>query len=411
MSLDAAAGSAGASHAHDHDDLHDDIVYPAAIPFILIHLAALGVFWTGFTLTSVILCISLYVIRMWALTAGFHRYFSHRSYKTSRAFQFFMAFLGQTSAQRGVIWWSAIHRHHHLHSDTPEDVHSPRHQGFFFSHVGWIFHRQKAEADYSTVPDLTRYPELRFLDRRPYFPAFLLGVACFLIDGWAGLFVGFILSTVILYHGVFFINSLAHVHGKQRFVTGDDSRNNWWLALITLGEGWHNNHHHYQSSTRQGFYWWEVDISYYVLKVLSWFGIVWDLRAPPESLLHGERRLGRKVIEKVAQEVAATFPVEKMARDLQAAWHDRPGLQELQARFQKARDDASASIQRTREEVVQHLADIHLPEVPSFEEIRNRILERYEEQPSLDDIAERAREIILERISEYLGPDQAAAAG
>ena len=413
MFLDTAAGQSGAhEHAHDHDeDLHDDIVYPAAIPFILIHLAALGVFWTGFTTTAVILCISLYVIRMWALTAGFHRYFSHRSYKTSRAFQFFLAFLGQTSAQRGVIWWSAIHRHHHLHSDTPQDVHSPRHQGFFFSHVGWIFHRRKAQADYSTVPDLTKYPELRFLDRHPYFPAVLLGIACYMIAGWSGLFVGFILSTVILYHGVFFINSLAHVHGKQRYVTGDDSRNNWWLALITLGEGWHNNHHHYQSSTRQGFYWWEVDISYYVLKVLSWFGLVWELRAPPEAIIHGERRLGRKVIEKVAIEVAESFPVEKIAREIEASWQMRPGLQELGLRLQQARDDASASFTKTREEVIELLREIHLPEVPSFEEVRRRITERYEEQPSIDEIAERAREIIIEKISEYLGPQQSPAMG
>jgi len=194
-------------------------------------------------------------------------------------------------------------------------------------------------------------------------------------------------------------------------VTGDDSRNNWWLALITLGEGWHNNHHHYQSSTRQGFYWWEVDISYYVLKVLSWFGLVWDLRAPPEAIVHGERRLGRKVIEKVAIEVAESFPVEKIARDIEAAWHSRPGLQELGIRLQQARDDASASFARTREDVAEVLREIHLPEVPSFEEVRRRITERYEEQPSIDDIAERAREIIIEKISEYLGPDPSPAMG
>jgi stearoyl-CoA desaturase (delta-9 desaturase) len=387
------------------EEPHNDIVYPEAIPFVLIHLAVLGVLWSGVTTLSVILCVSLYLVRMWALTAGFHRYFSHRSYKTSRAFQFVLALLGQTSAQRGVLWWSAIHRHHHRHSDTPLDVHSPRHAGFFFSHVGWIFSRQKARADYSTVQDLAQYPELRWLDRHPYVPAALVGVACFVVGGWPGLFVGFVLSTVILYHAVFSINSLAHVIGKQRYVTADDSKNNWWLAVITLGEGWHNNHHHYQSSTRQGFFWWEVDFSYYVLKVLSWLGLVWDLRAPPEAILTGERRLGRKVVEQVALEVAETFPIEHIAREIQGAWDRRPGLNELRARLEKTRLDAAASIQRVREEALAHLRELHLPEVPSVSEIRSRIAEQYHDSPSLDEIAERVREILLERLYNILGPE------
>ncbi|TVR65947.1 MAG: acyl-CoA desaturase [Gemmatimonadales bacterium] len=362
------------------------------IPFLLVHAAALGVFWTGFTTTAVVLCISLYLVRMWALTAGFHRYFSHRSYKTSRWFQFVLAFLGQMSAQRGVLWWAATHRHHHRHSDTPEDVHSPKHAGFWFSHVGWIFSPQKNQADYSTIKDFTKYPELRFLNRHPYFPAFLLAVACYLIAGWPGLFVGFFLSTVILYHGVFAINSVAHVVGKQRYVTADDSRNNWWLALLTLGEGWHNNHHHYQSSTRQGFYWWEVDISYYVLKAMSWVGLVWDLRAPPKAIVEGEQRLGQKVVERVAEEVAGSFQVEQIARELQEAWASN--LEELRERAQK-----------TRENAVAQLRELQPPNVPTMEQIRARLRERYLENPSLDQIAERAQEIVLERLSHALKLD------
>ncbi|MEX1258113.1 MAG: fatty acid desaturase [Gemmatimonadota bacterium] len=390
---------------HAEGEPHIDIVYPSAIPFVLIHLSVLGIFWTGVTTTAIVMCVVLYLVRMWALTGGFHRYFSHRSYKTSRVFQFFIALLAQTSAQRGVLWWSAIHRHHHRHSDTPEDVHSPRHGGFWFSHVGWIFHRRKGEADYSTVQDLAKYPELRLLDRHPYVPAFFLGVACFLIDGWPGLFVGFLLSTVILYHAVFAINSLAHVVGNQRFVTGDDSRNNWWLAIITLGEGWHNNHHHYQSSARQGFRWWEVDFSYYVLKVLSWVGLIWDLRAPPEALLAGDQKLGKKVVEKVAREVAESFPVEKIARDVEAAWLQRPGLEELRVRFQHAREEASVSLHRSKDELITHLRELHLPEIPSFEDIRRRIAEGYAESHSLDEIAERAREILLEKVLLILRPE------
>ncbi|NIP56971.1 MAG: acyl-CoA desaturase [Gemmatimonadetes bacterium] len=367
------------------------MIYPAAIPFVLVHVAALvSAFLVDWTWGAVALVVALYVVRMWGLTAGFHRYFSHRSYKTSRLFQFILAFIGQSSAQRGVIWWSAVHRHHHLHSDTPQDVHSPKHSGFFFSHVGWIFSQRNAEPDYSSVPDLTRYPELRWLERHPYLPAALLGAACFLVGGWLWL-VAFLVSTVILYHGTFSINSVAHVHGKQRYVTGDESKNNWLLALITLGEGWHNNHHHYQSSTRQGFYWWEIDITYYVLKVLSWIGLVRDLRAPPREIVANEKRLGRKVVEKVAHEVAASWNPEAIARQVREAWDGRPSLDELKVRLRQAREEAEA-----------RLADIHLPHVPTVDELRERIEERFSDTPSLDEIAIRAREILVERVAARL---------
>jgi stearoyl-CoA desaturase (delta-9 desaturase) len=230
-------------------------------------------------------------------------------------------------------------------------------------------------------------------------------VGCFLLDGWPGLFVGFILSTVILYHGTFSINSVAHVVGNQRYVTADDSKNNWWLALITLGEGWHNNHHHDQSSTRQGFFWWEVDISYYVLKVLSWVGLVWDLRVPSKETVAGKRKLGRKVIEKAALEVADSFSAEKLARDLRVVWSQRPGLDELCHRWQRTKDDAAVQLQHRRQEVVIHLRGIYLPELPSTDELRGRISDRYIDSPCLDEIAERAREIILDKVFSLMGPD------
>ncbi|HEY0972624.1 MAG TPA: fatty acid desaturase, partial [Gemmatimonadales bacterium] len=252
-------GSAHDGSAHGHEDeFHDDIIYPNTIPFVLVHLACLGAIWTGVGAKAVALCAALYVARMFGVTAGYHRYFSHRSFRTSRVGQFLLAFLAQSTAQRGILWWAATHRHHHRHSDTPEDVHSPRQRGFLYSHVGWVFdERNEPKADYDSIADLTQFPELRWLDRHPYLPAAVLAVACFLAMGWQGLVVGFFWSTVLLYHGTFFINSLAHVHGTQRYVTGDDSRNNWWLAVLTLGEGWHNNHHAYQRSTRQGFRWYE----------------------------------------------------------------------------------------------------------------------------------------------------------
>ncbi|HEX6557897.1 MAG TPA: fatty acid desaturase, partial [Longimicrobiales bacterium] len=225
------------------EEFHDDIIYPAAIPFVLVHLTAFAALWTGVTTSALVVCVLLYVVRMFGVTAGYHRYFSHRSFKTSRVVQFLLALLAQSSAQRGALWWAAKHRHHHKHSDTEFDIHSPRHRGFLYSHFGWIFVRQQGETDYDAIPDLARHRELVWLNEHPYIAPTLLALGCFALGGWPMLIVGFFWSTVLLFHGTFFINSLAHVHGKQRYVTGDDSRNNWWLALITLGEGWHNNHH------------------------------------------------------------------------------------------------------------------------------------------------------------------------
>ena len=376
------------SHSHAP---HDDIVYPATIPFILVHLACLGAIWTGVTWTAVWVAVALYVIRMWGITAGYHRYFSHRSYKTSRVMQFIIALIGQTSAQRGVIWWAAVHRHHHLYSDTEQDVHSPRHQGFLYSHVGWIFNHNNWKPDYGTVKDLTKYPELVWLNKTNYIPAILLGVALFLWGGWTMLVVGFFWSTVALYHGTFFINSLAHVHGSQRYLTGDDSRNNFWLALITLGEGWHNNHHHYQSSTRQGFRWYEVDLSYYALKVMSWFRLVWDLRSPPPEIVRGEKPIGRKVLEKVAGDLAGAFRVEQIAHSVRDAWDESHVLEDLQARARQARGQAE-----------KRLAELSLPHLPTIPELREKAEERFQETGSLDLIVNRAHEMLAEAVAQHL---------
>lgn len=292
-----------------HDD---DIVYPGAIPFALVHLVCFAAIWTGITTQAVVICIVLFVIRMFGVSAGYHRYFSHRSFKTSRAFQFALAWLAQSSAQRGVLWWAARHRHHHKHSDTDQDVHSPRQRGFWYAHVGWIFVPQDDTRAHASVPDLASYPELSWLTKHQYFPATILGIAVWCIAGWPGLIVGFFWSTVILYHVTFMINSLAHVHGSQPYLTGDDSRNNWWLALLTLGEGWHNNHHAYMSSARQGFRWREIDITYYILKALSAVGLVWDLNEPPVAILNKTKPPSRGVLDKVVLQLVATYPTEQM---------------------------------------------------------------------------------------------------
>jgi stearoyl-CoA desaturase (delta-9 desaturase) len=252
--------------------------FDGVIAFGPLHVACIALLWVPFEWSLVGWLVATYVIRMFGVTAGYHRYFSHRSYKLGRVPQFLMAFLAQTSAQKGVLWWAAHHRIHHRHSDTAEDPHSPARRGLWWSHIGWIISHTAGTYHRQTIMDFDKYPELRWLNRYHRVPAILMGAALFLIGGFPVFMWGFVLSTVVLWHGTFTINSLAHVWGSRRFETGDDSRNNLFLALITLGEGWHNNHHRFMFRARQGLYWWEIDISYYALWVLSVFGIVRDLR-------------------------------------------------------------------------------------------------------------------------------------
>ncbi len=282
--------------------------FVSSIPFLLIHLAPLALLWTGVSKTAVVVGVVLFWVRMFGITAGYHRYFSHRSFKTSRPMQFFFAFLSQTSAQQGVLWWAAHHRRHHKFSDQQNDTHSPVKHGFWYSHVGWIWTKENSQTHTEVIKDFAAYPELRFLDRFDHLPAVLLALSCLFLGGWDVFLLGFCASTVVLWHSTFLINSLAHVFGSRRFRTSDDSRNNFWLALLTMGEGWHNNHHHYQSSVRQGFYWWEIDGTYYILKVMSWFGLVWDLKVPTEKALAKNRI---SVPKQVTQAAIVSQPFEK----------------------------------------------------------------------------------------------------
>jgi stearoyl-CoA desaturase (delta-9 desaturase) len=258
------------------------------------HLVCLAALWTGVSVIAVATCLALYVVRMFAITAGFHRLFSHRTYQTGRVFSFLMAFAGTAAYQKGPLWWSSHHRRHHLHADTEDDLHSPLTRTLWRSHVGWFLQRDSQATEWDLIPNLLKYRDLRLLDRFYSVPPAILASATFLFgsvlqryapglgtSGWQMMVWGFFISTVLLYHGTFTVNSLAHIFGKRRFATADNSRNNLFVALITLGEGWHNNHHHYATSERQGFYWWEIDVAHYGLRVLSWFGIVWDLRTPP----------------------------------------------------------------------------------------------------------------------------------
>lgn len=283
----------------------DAIDWFRIVPFVGLHLACLAVIWVGVSWVAVIVALLAYVVRMFAITGLYHRYFSHKTFKTSRLGQFIFGVLGASAVQRGPIWWAAHHRHHHAHSDQEGDIHSPKQVGFWRAHMGWFLTRRGFTPDLKYVKDLLKFRELRWLDRFDIAVPVLLGAGMFFLgallenkapqlgtSGGQMLVWGFFISTVLCYHGTYTINSLSHVFGRQRYRTGDTSRNNWLLALITLGEGWHNNHHHYPNAARQGFYWWEIDISYYLLKVLSWLGIIWDLKpVPVEARDHTPRRI------------------------------------------------------------------------------------------------------------------------
>ncbi len=288
------------------------------IAFAIVHLLPLGAIWTGATWFDWTVCAVLYFTRMFWITGGYHRYFSHKSYKTSRWFQFVIAFMAQTSAQKGALWWAAHHRHHHRHSDQPEDPHSMKLYGFWYSHVGWIIGPDYKETDYKTIGDYAKYPELVWLNKHYLVPPVILALLVMAVGAWVNggspllmfthfgfstLFIGFFLSTVILYHATFSINSIMHKFGKQRYKSGDESKNSLWLALLTMGEGWHNNHHYYEVAARQGFFWWEVDITYYVLRMFGWMGLIWDIREVPDHIKYSRDKEEAKALKMHPEEI------------------------------------------------------------------------------------------------------------
>lgn len=257
--------------------------------YLVVHLACLAVIWTGMSWWGVQLCLVTFFVRIFGLGAGYHRYFAHRSFKTSRTMQFLLGLLGTSALQGGPLWWAETHRHHHRHADTPEDIHSPRHQGFLYSHSGWFLDKKHSHTDLSKVPDLARFPELLWLNGPGGYMLLptAYAIAMVLRFGWVGFVWGFCVSTVLVWHTTHWIQSLSHsCGGYRRFPSDDESRNHWFVALITLGE-WHNNHHASPSSARQGLAWWEIDIVYSILKAMSWLGLVWDLNQPSQRIRLG----------------------------------------------------------------------------------------------------------------------------
>ena len=285
------------------------------LPFLLLHVACIAVWWVGWSPVAICTAVGLYLLRMFAITGIYHRYFSHRTYRTSRWLQFVFAVLGASSVQRGPLWWAAHHRSHHKFADTQPDPHSPVRHGFWRSHMGWFMTNRHFLTDYRRVHDFSRFPELVWLNRFDVIVPVGLTVMLYVcgrllqhaapwlgVSGWQLVVWGFVVSTTALFHATASINSLAHLFGGRRYDTGDDSRNNFLLALFTLGEGWHNNHHKFMSCTRQGFYWWEIDLTYYGLKILAMTGLIWDLRPVPTKAYDTNQQL-------FSEELASTAKV------------------------------------------------------------------------------------------------------
>jgi stearoyl-CoA desaturase (Delta-9 desaturase) len=268
------------------------------IRLVVLHLGALGVLFVPFHPEVLWVLAATFFVRMFAVEAGYHRYFSHRAFKTSRVFQFVLAVLGASSGQRGALWWAAHHRSHHRHSDTEGDLHSPLH-GFWHSHIGWLLEERNVDTNLDLIPDFARYPELRLLNKLYHVPLLLLlvglavaGASGWLgphIGGWQAVLWGFFLSTALVLHATLAVNSVAHAsgrwHGYRRYATADASLNHVWLAIPTMGAALHNNHHRYAPAARAGFAWYEIDLSYVVLKGLAALGLVWGLRPVPADVL------------------------------------------------------------------------------------------------------------------------------
>lgn len=272
------------------------------LPLIFMHLMCLGVIWVGWSWTAIWVALLLYFVRMFAITGFYHRYFSHKAFKTNRFWQFIFGVLGNSSVQRGPLWWASHHRHHHRYTDQEADVHSPSRHGFWWSHIGWLTSKANFPTNYKYVAEWARYPELCWLNRFDTVVPFLLALALYTFgevlerfapqletNGMQLVIWGFFISSVVLLHATVTINSLDHMYGTRRYNTPDTSRNNALLALLTLGEGWHNNHHHYAIAARQGFYWWEIDITYYILVFLSWLGVVSGLRPVSDQIRNRNR--------------------------------------------------------------------------------------------------------------------------
>ena len=261
----------------------DRISWVTASAFVVFHiLAVVALFNT--TWQAVVVALALHWMCIgWGIGLGYHRLHTHRSYKTPKLVEYFFAVCGCLTLQGGPVFWTALHRIHHQHSDKTGDPHTPR-DGKWWSHMLWTIFGEELHGDTAIMgkyaPDLMKDRFYQVLTRWHWVPLVVLGLALFAIGGWSWLLWGVFLRVVFGLHCTWLINSATHIWGSRRFNTSDDSKNSFWVALITFGEGWHNNHHAHPRSARHGMAWWEVDLSWMQIRVMQWLGLAWDVQVP-----------------------------------------------------------------------------------------------------------------------------------
>ena len=254
----------------------------ANVIFIIVaHIAAVAAlfFWswpaviTGFVL--------FYVAGSFGIGMGYHRLLTHRGYKVPRLVEYFLATCGTLSLEGGPIQWVVTHRIHHAHADRPGDPHTPR-DGGWWAHMGWILWGTAQNHDAATIahyaPDLVKDRYYRWLNNYYYVPLLIVGIGLFIFGGWGVVLWGVFLRTTVALHATWLVNSATHLWGEQRFKTDDDSRNSWWVALLTFGEGWHNNHHAHPTSARHGLHWYEIDLNWLGIRALQLLGLAHSIK-------------------------------------------------------------------------------------------------------------------------------------
>jgi stearoyl-CoA desaturase (delta-9 desaturase) len=281
--------------------------------YILLHLGCFGILYTGVSAEAMaVLCVA-FLIRALGVSIVYHRYFAHRSFRTSRLMQFCLGLYGSLTVLGGLLWWAQTHREHHRHADTPDDIHSPAFHGFIYSHCGWFLDDRHRSLDLSKVRDLARFPELIWLERLDVLSKLSYIACCYWLFGIVGVVWGFFVPAVIVLQMVHWIQSVSHsIGGYRRYASLDDSRNHWLFGIISFGEGFHHNHHCFPNSARLGLHWWEFDASYFVLLALEWSGLIWDLKVPTRKAPPGRDKMERDVIYVRAK-------IRKMASKLDAA--------------------------------------------------------------------------------------------
>ena len=275
-------------------DPNERLNWTTTLVMAIFHVGAFAALFF-FTWTALLTAVVLYWITIGlGISMGYHRLHTHRSYKVPRWLEYFFAICGTLSMEGGPIFWVATHRIHHQKSDQDGDPHSPR-DGAWWAHVGWILFGETKHANTRLMskyaPDLAKDPFYVWLNNYHWVPILILSAVLFAIGGWSMFLWGTCMRVFFGLHATWLVNSATHMWGKRRFTTRDDSRNNWWVALLTFGEGWHNNHHAHPTSARHGLTWYEIDFSWLQIKVLKWLRIAKSVHI---ATVEGETLTDRK---------------------------------------------------------------------------------------------------------------------